>query len=276
MNTTTPKNSLALYLRNLKNDTPLSAEEENKLMQAIRKGDNHAKEKFVQTNLRFVITIARRYHQYGVPLEDLISAGNLGLLMAVERFDATRGFKFISYATWWIRNLILQTLSEQAWMVRLPTNRLTLLRRLTKLKRKHPLTHLETHAEDLGVSTEQIRDTLNQARTHRSLYEAVGDKDKNTLLDILPDHNQASPDDTTLKNDLQKKVKQSLNALENREAMVLRLFFGFDTQKPQTLSAIGRKLHLSRERVRQIKEKALTRLRHPKYSNQLVDLLETQ
>jgi RNA polymerase primary sigma factor len=269
------KDSLQRYLADVASSQPLSSKEEVSLARRIKKGDMDARAKLVEANLRFVITVAREYQNQGVPLVDLISAGNVGLITAAERFDETKGFKFISYAVWWIRQSILQTLAEHSRVVRLPLNRVDLLRRISRYtnSRQQETSSRpaeEEIAEELGISVEQVVDTLTSGQRVLSLDATFGDDDENSLLEIMPDENQEPPDRMMLKNSLESEIGAALDTLEDREEEVIRLYFGLGGSTEMTLEEIGVQFRLTRERVRQIKEKALRKLRHPTRGRKLI------
>ncbi len=262
------KDSLYRYLKDVASSKPLTAQEEVFLARRIKKGDLEARRKLVEANLRFVITVAREYQNQGVPLADLISAGNLGLITAAERFDETRGFKFISYAVWWIRQSILQTVAEHSRVVRLPLNRVDLLRRISRYvnNRQQETSGRppeEEIAEELGISVKQVVDTLASGQRILSLDMTFGEDDENSLLDIMTDENQESPDHLLMQNSLEDEIFAALDTLEEREREVIRLYFGLGGDAEMTLEEIGIRFRLTRERIRQIKEKALRKLRHP-------------
>ncbi len=272
--------SLDLYLRDIASSEPLNAETEIALAHRIRKGDQKARDRLVASNLRFVVSVAREYQNHGVPLADLISAGNMGLMTAAERFDGTRGFKFISYAVWWIRQAIHQSLAQDSRVVRLPINRIDLLHNIAKVSREIRQTEEadpdpETIAEKLGVSVDMVQDTLLRARDVWSLDASFKDDDDHSLLHILPDSSQKAPDLEVVDESVKDQVKMVLETLDAREAEVLRLYFGLGDEEAMTLEEIGTRFSLTRERVRQIKEKALRRLRHPRRRLQLEPLMES-
>ena len=269
------KDALHRYLEDVATSKPLSAEEEVAFAQRIKKGDLKARSKLVEANLRFVITVAREYQNQGVPLVDLISAGNIGLITAAERFDETKGFKFISYAVWWIRQSILQTLAEHSRVVRLPLNRVDLLRRISRYTNsKQQETSVrpaeEEIAAELGISVEQVIDTLKSGQRILSLDAAFGEDEENSLLEIMPDDGQESPDSMLMKNSLEHEIHTALSTLEDRERKVIKLYFGLGGAPEMTLEEIGVQFRLTRERVRQIKEKALRKLRHPTRGRKLI------
>ena len=272
--------SLDLYLRDIASSEPLSSAEEIALAKKIHKGCQRSRDKLVAANLRFVVSVAREYQNHGVPLADLISAGNMGLMTAAERFDGTRGFKFISYAVWWIRQAIHQSLAQDARVVRLPINRIDLLHNISKVSRElrqatEAEPEPETVAKELGVSVEMVKDTLLRARDVYSLDASFREEDDHSLLHVLPDETQKAPDAEVVQNSVREQVRDVLTSLDDREIKVLRLYFGLGGEEPLTLEEIGVRFNLTRERVRQIKEKALRRLRHPRRRSQLEPLLET-
>jgi RNA polymerase primary sigma factor len=272
--------SLDLYLRDIASSEPLNAETEIALADRIRKGDQRARDRLVGSNLRFVVSVAREYQNHGVPLADLISAGNMGLMTAAERFDGTRGFKFISYAVWWIRQAIHQSLAQDSRVVRLPINRIDLLHNIAKVSREIRQSEEsdpdpETIAEKLGVSVDMVQDTLLRARDVWSLDASFKDDDDHSLLHILPDSSQQAPDLEVVDESVKDQVRMVLDTLDAREAEVLRLYFGLGDDEAMTLEEIGTRFSLTRERVRQIKEKALRRLRHPRRRLQLEPLMES-
>jgi RNA polymerase primary sigma factor len=233
----------------------------------------------VSANLRFVVSVAREYQNHGVPLSDLISAGNMGLMTAAERFDGMRGFKFISYAVWWIRQAIHQSLAQDSRVVRLPINRIDLLHNISKVSRElrqasESEPEPETIAKALGVSVEMVQDTLMRARDVWSLDASFKEDDDHSLIHILPDRTQKAPDIQVVEDSVRDQVEEVLDSLDDREAEVLRLYFGLIDEEPLTLEEIGVRFNLTRERVRQIKEKALRRLRHPRRRAQLEPLME--
>ena len=268
------EDSLGSYLGEIANSTPLSSSEEVNLARKIKDGDEGARNALVEANLRFVVSVAKEYQNRGVPLSDLISAGNMGLITAAERFDENKGFKFISYAVWWIRQAILQTLAEQARTVRLPLNKIGLLYKISKASRalqqeRVDAPNPEDIASELDVPVEEVRETLMCGRAVRSLDATFKEEEDHSLLDILPDDKQESPESQVLKGCLRGQIESALGSLVGREAEILRLYFGLDGEEPMTLDQIGSGFGLTRERVRQIKEKALHRLRHPSRCDQL-------
>jgi RNA polymerase primary sigma factor len=237
------------------------------LAKRIKQGDQTALERLTKANLRFVVSVAKQYQNQGLSLADLINEGNIGLIKAAKRFDETRGFKFISYAVWWIRQAILQALAEQSRIVRLPLNRVGTLHKIGKAA-----SSLEQHfgrqpssdeiARKLELSTSEVSDTLKISNSHLSLDAPFSTSDDNSLIDVLEDDLQPSPDETLLKDSLRLEIEKALDTLTPREAEVINLYFGLSHEKALTLEEIGVRFNLTRERVRQIKEKAIRRLRH--------------
>jgi RNA polymerase primary sigma factor len=261
------ESSLDQYLKEISAYPLLTREEEVTLAQGIRKGDEECLDKLVRSNLRFVVSVAKKYQNQGVALADLINEGNLGLIRAAHKFDETKGIKFISYAVWWIRQAILQALAEQSRIVRVPLNRAGALHRIGKrsaalLQELGREPTVEELADELDISEDEVRRTLSLSQTHLSLDAPLTPGEDNRLLDYLPDQFAPGPDDETYDRALMDTVEEALGTLKEREAKILRLYFGLDSQEPMTLEEIGSILGITRERVRQIKEKALLRLRH--------------
>ncbi len=261
------KQSIEKYLEEIGGYSPLAPQEEIELARQIRKGNARALDKLVKANLRFVISVAKEYQGQGLPLQDLISEGNLGLIKAAQRFDETRGFKFISYAVWWIRQSILQALAEQSRVVRLPLNRVGAInkvgRALEELEKKFGREpSMEEIADKMEMTAYEVADVLKTSARHLSLDEPFKEDEGNSLLDILESDRYAPPDDTLMQESLQVEIDKVLSTLKPREAEIIRLYFGLDGDRPLTLEEIGEHFKLTRERVRQIKEKALRRLRH--------------
>ncbi|HEU4366177.1 MAG TPA: RNA polymerase sigma factor RpoD/SigA [Candidatus Krumholzibacteria bacterium] len=260
--------SLDLYLHEINKTPLLTREEERDLARRIRAGDKKALDALVKANLRFVVSIAKQYANQGLSLEDLINEGNLGLIKAAHRFDEERGFKFISYAVWWIRQAMLQSLAEHSRIVRLPLNRAGTLYRIGKVSRQLDqelgrAPSAEEIAARLNISTEEVEDTMVIANTHVSLDDPYSaDKDDTALVDYLTDETQAAPDEDTYTSALSDDLERALGTLTDRERMILSLYFGLGGDEPMTLEDIGKRLKLTRERIRQIKEKAIQRLRH--------------
>lgn len=255
------------YLQEIGRVDLISVEEEVNLAQRIRQGDHMALEKLTKANLRFVVSVAKQYQNYGLSLGDLINEGNLGLIKAAKRFDETRGFKFISYAVWWIRQSIMQSLAEQSRIVRLPLNRVSGLNKIIKTfsileqeYQREPTT--EELASSIGVTPEEI--ILNQRNNgrHVSVDAPFQDGEDNSLLDVLTDSSFDTPDAKMLSESLKTEITRALSTLTTREAEVITCYFGLNDEGPMSLEELGEKFSLTRERVRQIKEKATRRLKH--------------
>ena len=260
--------TLRAYFDDIAGSEPLSREREVELSARIQDGDQDARDELIQANLRFVIDVAKNYQNRGLSFPDLISAGNLGLMTAAERFDGTRGYKFISYAVWWIRQSILQTIAEHVRTVRLPLNKLSLLKDISKATRKlgHGRDHepvVEEIAKELDLSPDVVTDAILSARPVSSLDGAFDDDEKRSLLNIVPDQNQRAPDSELMRGSARGQLEDVLNSLDEREQKIIRLYFGLDGMEALTLEQIGDLIGVTRERVRQIKERALGRLRHP-------------
>lgn len=259
--------SLDQYLRDISVYPLITREDEIGLAQRIRNDDQEALDTLVRSNLRFVVSVAKKYQNQGVSLSDLINEGNLGLIRAAHKFDETKGIKFISYAVWWIRQAILQALAEQSRIVRVPLNRAGTLHRIGKRATAllqelgREATHAEI-AEGTELTEEEVAKTMSISQTHLSLDAPMAPGEDNRLLDYLPDTDSATPDEETFGKALTESVHQALAGLKEREAKILRMYFGLEEAEPMTLEEIGATLNITRERVRQIKEKALSRLRH--------------
>jgi RNA polymerase primary sigma factor len=261
------KQSIEKYLEEIGGYSPLPPEEEIELARRIREGDATALDRLVKANLRFVISVAKEYQGQGLPLQDLISEGNLGLIKAAQRFDETRGFKFISYAVWWIRQSILQALAEQSRVVRLPLNRVGAINKVGRAleeleKRFGREPSMEEVAEKMEMTAFEVADVLKTSARHLSLDEPFKEDEGNSLLDVLESDRYAPPDEKLMQESLQVEIDKVLSTLKPREAEIIRLYFGLDGDRPLTLEEIGEHFQLTRERVRQIKEKALRRMRH--------------
>ncbi len=266
--------SLDKYLQEIGKVDLLMADEEVELAQRIREGDQLALEKLTKANLRFVVSVAKQYQNQGLSLGDLINEGNLGLIKAAQRFDETRGFKFISYAVWWIRQSILQALAEQSRIVRLPLNRVGSLNKISKTfseleQRFEREPSPEELAEVLEVTTSEVVDTLKISGRHVSMDAPFVQGEDNTLLDVLENDAEVTPDQGLMNDSLRREVQRALSTLTQREADVIALYFGLNGGHPMTLEEIGERFDLTRERVRQIKEKAIRRLRHTSRSKAL-------
>ncbi|HZL83783.1 MAG TPA: RNA polymerase sigma factor RpoD/SigA [Candidatus Krumholzibacteria bacterium] len=259
--------SLDLYLREINATALLSRAEETALAKRVAAGEAAALDHLVRANLRFVVSIAKQYANQGLSLEDLINEGNLGLIKAAQRFDYRRGFKFISYAVWWIRQSMHQALAEQSRVVRLPLNRASALYRIGKtVRRLHQELDRQPDENEIAarmnMSLTEVRETLRVAHPSLSLDETFdGDEDANSLLSCLADAASAQPDRITFERTMERDLAAAVARLEPREQRILRLYFGLDGSNPLTLEQIGTELHLTRERIRQIKEKALEKMR---------------
>jgi RNA polymerase primary sigma factor len=263
----TEDGSLDQYLREISQYPLITRDDEVDLAQRIKQGCQESLDKLVRSNLRFVVSVAKKYQNQGVSLADLINEGNLGLIRAAHKFDETKGIKFISYAVWWIRQAILQALAEQSRIVRVPLNRAGTLHRIGKrsstlLQELGREPTVEEIAEGMDISQEEVAKTLSISQSHLSLDAPLTPGEDNKLLDYIPDTQNPSPDDETFERALSESIEEVLGTLKEREARILRLYFGLEGKEPMTLEEIGGMMGITRERVRQIKEKALARLRH--------------
>ena len=269
--------SLDKYLQEIGREELVSPEEEVELAQRIRQGDQVALEKLTRANLRFVVSVAKQYQNQGLSLPDLINEGNLGLIKAAEKFDETRGFKFISYAVWWIRQSILQALAEQSRIVRLPLNQVGSLNKINKAlgrfeqeNERQPST--QELADMIDIPKDKIDDTLRVSGRHVSMDAPFVDGEDNSLLDVLPNDDSPMADRGLNKESLSTEVERALQVLTPREREIIKCFFGIGCQE-MALEEIGENLDLTRERVRQIKEKAIRKLKKPSASKLLVTYL---
>ena len=258
--------SLEKYLAEISKEEMVSLEEEVELAQRIKKGDKKALERLTRGNLRFVVSVAKQYQNQGLSLADLINEGNLGLLKAAERFDETRGFKFISYAVWWIRQSILQAISEQSRIVRLPQNQVGSMSKINRVLSKFEQENerrpsIEELSEHTDLPEEKIDEALSANTRHISVDAPFADNEDNSLLDVLVNEDAPSVDSTLEEESLKTEIRQALKILNDRERKVIEAFFGINNGHEMTLEEIGVKYGLTRERVRQIKEKAIKRLR---------------
>jgi RNA polymerase primary sigma factor len=272
--------SLDKYLQEIGQVPMITAEEEVELAKRIKAGDQEALEKLTKANLRFVVSVSKQYQNQGLSLPDLINEGNLGLIKAAQRFDETRGFKFISYAVWWIRQSILQALAEQARIVRLPLNKIGSINKINKT-----FSQLEQEfereptakeiAEVLEMAEQDVKDAIKNNGRHVSMDAPLitGDDDSSNMYEVLPNDSLPGPDYELYKESLRKEIDRALKTLSPREADVIRLYFGLNGHHPLTLEEIGEKFDLTRERVRQIKEKAIRRLKHASKSKLLKSYL---
>ncbi|MCK4417746.1 MAG: sigma-70 family RNA polymerase sigma factor [Candidatus Latescibacteria bacterium] len=270
----TEDRSLEQYLQEIGKIDLLKPKEEVQLAKRVRAGDEEALKQLAQANLRFVVSVAKQYQNQGLPLSDLINEGNVGLIKAAKRFDETRGYKFISYAVWWIKQAILQALAEQSRIVRLPLNRVGALHKIGRASSeleqefgREP--SADEIADELDMTEHEVMDTLKISSRHLSLDAPFSEGEDNSLLDVLSDGIQPLPDENLMTNALKEDIRRALDTLSKREAKVISLYFGLDGKQALTLEEIGVRFKLTRERVRQIKEKAIRRLRHASRSRLL-------
>jgi len=258
--------SLDKYLHEIGKVELINAEEEVELARRIRKGDPEALDKLIKANLRFVVSVAKQYQNQGLSLPDLINEGNLGLIKAAQRFDETRGFKFISYAVWWIRQSILQALAEQARIVRLPLNKIGSINKINKtfnqleqaFEREPTIIEI---SQVMELAPEDIKDAMRSSGRHISMDAPLQEGEDGNLYDVLLNSDTPSPDKGLMTESLRKEIERALSTLTYREASIIRLYFGLNGKHPHTLEEIGEEFSLTRERVRQIKEKAIKRLK---------------
>ena len=259
--------SLDNYLHDIGKVELITAEEEVELARKIKEGDQAALEKLTKANLRFVVSVAKQYQSQGLSLPDLINEGNLGLIKAAQRFDETRGFKFISYAVWWIRQSILQALAEQSRIVRLPLNKIGTINKINKayaaLEQQY---EREPRADEitslLDITEAEVKDSLRNSSRHLSMDASLSQDKDNNMYDVLKSEDSPTPDKGLLYESLRQEIDRTISTLPQREADIIKLYFGLDSKHPMTLEEIGEKFDLTRERVRQIKEKALRRLKN--------------
>jgi len=268
------KDSLDLYLDEIKNNKTLSSAEEAIFAVRIRKGDKRALEELVKANLRFVVSVARNYQNQGLPLNDLINEGNLGLIKAARKFDEKKNFKFISYAVWWIRQAILKALAEQSRIINVPLHRVGTITNIGKAQNKleQELERLPTAdeiARELGVDEREIQEIMRIGNRHVSLDKPLQTDEDVRLIDALHNHDQELPDTGAIRISLSGEIEKLLDTLSNSEKEVIKLYFGIGQETPHTLEEIGKRVHLTRERVRQIKQKGLRRLRNSYRSKKL-------
>ena len=272
--------SLDKYLQEIGRVDLITAEEEVELARRIKKGDQVALEKLTKANLRFVVSVSKQYQNQGLSLPDLINEGNLGLIKAAQRFDETRGFRFISYAVWWIRQSILQALAEQSRIVRLPLNKIGSINKINKAfarleqEFERPPTAAEL-AETLDMTLDEVKQSMKNAGRHVSMDAPLkdGDESSSNMYDVMRTGDTPSPDMDLMTESLRKEIERSLRTLTPREGDVIRLYFGLNGEHPMTLEEIGERFDLTRERVRQIKEKAIRRLKHTSRSRILKSYL---
>ncbi len=266
--------TLGLYLKEIAKHKSLSAKEEAEAAVRIRKGDRKALEKLVKANLRFVVSVARNYQNQGLPLSDLINEGNIGLIRAAHRFDEKKNFKFISYAVWWIRQAILQSLANHSRIVKMPLNRVATIHRVGKTRARleqkfRRLPNDRELADELGIDEQEVADTMKIGNTHASLDAPLAGGRDGSLLDIMADGEQERPDDTVTQISLNQQIDKLLDTLNERERKVVRMYFGIGEETTYTLEEIGERANITRERVRQIKDAALEKLRRSNYSRRL-------
>ncbi len=272
--------SLDKYLVDISAEKMISADEEAELAKKIKAGDTVALEKLTRANLRFVVSVAKQYQNQGLSLPDLINEGNIGLIKAAERFDETRGFKFISYAVWWIRQSILQALADQARIVRLPLNKIGVINKINKAfseleQTNERIPSIEELADFLDITPEDVRQSLSNSGRHISLDAPLLDNDESSssMYDILPNTYLDDPETGLIRDSLRKDIERSLSTLTTREGEIIRMFYGLNSKIPLSLEEIGEKFDLTRERVRQIKEKAIRRMKHASRSKTLKNYL---
>ena len=268
--------SLEKYLQEIGRLSLITAEEEVELAQLIRVGDKDALDKMTRANLRFVVSVAKQYQNQGLTLPDLINEGNLGLIKAAKKFDETRGFKFISYAVWWIRQSILQALAEQSRIVRLPLNKIGAITKINQVVSKleqdmERMPSADEIADIMDLSIDDVKNSLRQSQRHVSMDAPVSNdaSEDRSMYDMYQVNDEANPDQKLISESLRQEIKRSLSTLAKREADVLKLYFGLDTRPSHTLEEIGKLYGLTRERVRQIKEKAIRRLKTSSRCHQL-------
>jgi RNA polymerase primary sigma factor len=259
--------SLDKYLHEIGKEELINAEEEVELARRIRKGDQVALNKLIKANLRFVVSVSKQYQNQGLSLPDLINEGNLGLIKAAQRFDETRGFKFISYAVWWIRQSILQALAEQARIVRLPLNKIGSINKINRtfadLEQKFEREpSVQEIAQVLDLAPEEVKESLKSSGRHVSMDAPITQDDEGNMYDVMLSKDTPPPDKGLLNDSLRKEIERALSTLTYREANIIRLYFGLNGKHPHTLEEIGEEFNLTRERVRQIKEKAIKRLKN--------------
>ena len=258
---------LRRYFQDIEDSQPLSREREVELAERITRGDMAARDELVQANLRFVVDVARQYQNRGLTMAELVSAGNMGLMKAADRFDGERGFKFISYAVWWIRQSIMQTLTDQTRTVRVPVTRQNMMRDISRATQHLGGDHRDVTvgeiAEQLGVAEAEVLETMLKGRPEASLDRTFEEGDDRNLLSTLADESADVADDSVSERDCRAQIEGVLSTLDERERYIVRCYYGLDGEEPLTLEQIGRSMGLTRERVRQLKERALGRLRDP-------------
>ncbi len=266
--------SLDKYLHEIGKEELISAEEEVELARLIKKGDGAALDKLIKANLRFVVSVSKQYQNQGLSLPDLINEGNLGLIKAAQRFDETRGFKFISYAVWWIRQSILQALAEQARIVRLPLNKIGSINKINRtfsqLEQEYEREpSVNEIASALEMAPDEVKESLKSSGRHVSMDAPITSEEEGSMYDVMTNKDTPSPDKGLINDSLRKEIERALSTLTHREANIIRLYFGLNGKHAHTLEEIGEEFNLTRERVRQIKEKAIKRLKNATRSRNL-------
>ena len=259
--------SLDKYLHEIGKEELITAEEEVELARLIKKGDESALDKLIKANLRFVVSVSKQYQNQGLSLPDLINEGNLGLIKAAQRFDETRGFKFISYAVWWIRQSILQALAEQARIVRLPLNKIGSINKINRtfsaleqVYEREP--SVNEIAQALEMAPDEVKESLKSSGRHVSMDAPITSEEEGSMYDVMTNKDTPSPDKGLINDSLRREIERALSTLTHREANIIRLYFGLNGKHAHTLEEIGEEFSLTRERVRQIKEKAIKRLKN--------------
>jgi RNA polymerase primary sigma factor len=266
--------TISMYLAEISQYEPLSPDREVELAVQIAKGDQNAMKELVEANLRFVVSVAKKYQGNGLSLSDIINEGNLGLIKAAKRFDPSRGFKFISYAVWWIRQAILQALAEQGRLIRLPLNRVGTITKITKAAEKLEAEmgrppKVEEISHQLDIKTEEVFNALQYSRRHSSLDAPFAEGEDSSLINVIEDQEERDPDNTVMDTSMKEEIASALSTLTERERSVIEMYFGINRDRSFTLNEIGEQFSLTRERVRQIKEKAIRRLAHKTRSEPL-------
>ncbi len=266
--------TISMYLSEISQYEPLPPEREVELAVRIEKGDKEAMKELVEANLRFVVSVAKKYQGNGLSLSDIINEGNLGLIKAAKRFDPSRGFKFISYAVWWIRQAILQALAEQGRLIRLPLNRVGTITKITKAAEKLEAESgrqpkVEEISHQLDIKTNEVFNALQYSRRHSSLDAPFSDGEDSSLINVIEDEQEKDPDNKVMDTSMKEEIASALSTLTDRERSVIEMYFGINRDRSFTLNEIGEQFNLTRERVRQIKEKAIRRLAHKTRSEPL-------
>jgi RNA polymerase primary sigma factor len=271
----TDRSSMVIYLEEINRIPLLKRNEEIKLATEVKNGSSTAKHKLIKANLRFVVNVAKKYQNQGLSLEDLINEGNLGLITAVDRYDVDRGYHFISYAVWWIKQSILKAISEKSRMIRLPLNRANELLQIEKAKRqiewnKGGDADIDEIADFVAMEKEHVVNVLNASKTIASLEAPLSsNKDANSITELMEDSENESPEQTTINNALQESITEALSTLDDREAQIIKYRFGLEGVQRLSLKEIGDRFQLTKERIRQIEKRAISRLQHPSRSGKL-------